>query len=773
MNINIAKEYYNIQLEPETNENLYKRKAAQKQKNTSSIITYQFDITLIQYEKIKKDIHRLFPFCYKNTIKTILYKLYLVSLKLGSDIFFDLLKLKLVLYTTSIILDINIRSLKFDYIYSFVKSRGHVKIDGERNHKWDLVSNCVEIKIICNYLLELCFIRSFDIIYKYYSKQNKHGNITIEANFFDTKYIDIKKYILDKLEILSYNNDESKYILYDKDKIDIMIHEYILDIKSDYLLHSALYKYIITTQHNNNTNSKSIIDLSYIDGMCVVSHSECIVEHAIIVPEDTIFIFLQNIGNKCIAKSDTMGNTNLFIIYEILHIISTLINKVSNHNNQQLNIKKLLKSIDIEKILSRNSIIEKIYDIEDRHNRLKVYYPGQVLFDQSSSFDITEYTYQNKLELNLQKPHRAFFKGIISLPKLLKINNISPIDYHEPSNNTFLDRYIDNENNNNEPTYNTKHNRNPLIITRKSLLNQIIDKDNVYYKELLWHEKHTKKSTNLHTLLQHIEDSQRVFRKLQKNKKQIEQIQEPELKSKINKKLKYIEQLIFKNGYLDINNNKLKICIFVMCRNIPKIDGFFIYTNYNRREKLYIKTNEQLLEKLLYEIDYNLNYTFLVETFIHQKYIIPTKDILDTFFDKIQSTNFFPNLVTCDQNTRKRLLKQHSQYHKLNLKDKIAFINQFLLITFKSPNELLFNIEDKYEYLENSHTRNKVTYYIFLSIQIDLQIFQKSDLDALHIYYNSKYLLQYQDPDEYYYRKLLIPDYIFLYYLNSFAPINI
>lgn len=738
MNTNINQLYHNIQLE--TNQNTYKRKLNRKQKN--AIITYPFDIQLIQYQSIKKDLQRLFPFCYKNTIKTILYKLYLVNIKLNSNIFSDLLNLKLVIYTSSILLDYNIEHLSIKDIYGFFKIRRKVG-----DYIIDHVHNTIEIKIICNYLLELCLIRSFDIIYSNLSKK-QYNTINLESNFFDRSLKEIHEDIKNKLKISS--KPKSEYILYERDKIELMIQQYVLDIKSDRLFDSAISKYIFSSDINNNTssNSRNIIDLSKIDGMYVLSHSVTKLDTAIIVPNHTLYIFLQGLGKECRYYSNIMGNTNLLVVYEILSIIS----KELNSSNPNL--------LDIEKKLLKNTILQEIYKNEFRANELKVYLPGQIVVNQSILFnEQLEYTLDTLLEMTEQKTlHNRVSYGIISFKKLLKYNKVYPIEYQEPNNNIILNNnLIDTDRN---YKYHTIKNEFPLMISRKTIMGRVLDKDNVYYQVLS--KQQMQKEITILDLSTQILETQKIVNKVRETQKEVEDIQEEELKDKYKEKLKYLQEQIFKKGYIEINN-KLNICIFSMCRTIDDINSIDI-DNENSIPIHIPIGNKGNLAHIIRMIDGHVNYTILIQSYIGNQYIIQITHILDKLYKRIKYTNF-PKLTTGLM--FKGLLYQLDVFHQLELKDKISFMNEFLRITYKTPKELLFDINDRYQYIFENPSIYKINYYIFLLIQIDLEILPSRELDQLYYYYNRNYMLQYTNPKYYYYKSLIMADYIFLYYLST------
>ena len=727
---NIQTLYHNLDKHLKFNKNNpYIRKNIKKSKSNEKL-PINVDPLLIHYNKLKKTINSYFPNCYKGNIKIILYKLYLISQEKNVNIFENEKRIKVLLYLSFVILQSNIKSLQFENIYGFYKIRR--RNNGDFNY--DDIYNSIEMRIICDYLLEKCFIKGYSLLIN--SSLNLN-NLNLELN--------VEKITPFKEDVIVYKTEE----------IQLLIQQYILDIKSSYLNLCALSKCVFDTeQHCSN-----LIDLNKLSGMYVLSHSTGRVDDVCIVPDNTLFIFLQNIGKKCVYYPSIMGNTNLLIVYEILYIISQELNK------QTFDIK------NIEKILLANKILQDIYRQEYNENSLRVYLPGQMILNQTIVFqEKKQYTLQHLLEQTEQKKRKYIISnGIISFEKLISQNKIYPIKSIEPSRNNLIN--VNNDNLNLQ--YNNVVEEYPLSISSKTIMGRILDEKNVYYQSLNKILEH--REPLISDLLVEMSETQKIYKKLDKVKSEILQLESDRAIEKTKNRIKYLEEQLSKKGYIDFGqkinidfrqkinieiSKKLNIVIFSMCRTIIDNEGIIIYKG---EEKIVIPIqNKQYLGGIIGIIDSSLNYNTLVYRFKIQKEVIQLEYLIQKLHKRIRYTNYYEKL----KNPMMRgALVQYMHFSSLGLKEKINVINDFYRIEFNAESKYDLDTFDQLQYLVDNPLRHKINYVIITMMKIDLGLHQ--NVNELLEYYNSNYILNIEDSDEFYKKTIPMSDYMFLYYLST------
>jgi len=674
----------------------------------------EIDPSIIHYDKIKKNIQSYFPNCYKGNIKIILYRLYLISLDLNNHFFDTDKNIKLLLHTTFIVLQSNIDSLGIDNIYGFFK----VRIKYKNGSHYDTISNNIEMRIVCDYLLERSFIKAYTLL--------------INSN------MDLNK--------LNYNNNiyqitpfKEDVIIYKIEDIQLLIQQYVFDIQSDNLMSTALSKCVF----KESENISDVIDLDKMTGMYVLSHSDCLINDICVVPNNTMCIFLQKIGNKCVYYPSILGNTNLLVVYEILHIISQELNK----ENPDLD--------NIEKILLSNKILSDIYNKEYFNNSLKVYIPGKTVFNQTIVFqEKKEYTLQSLIEASkLKKTTDVISNGIISFENMLKKNKIYPIHTRITTKNNL----IDITNNDINLPYKNVVEKYPLSISSKTTMSRVLDENNTYYQSL--NKIIEYREPLLSDLFNELHNSQKEIRTFNNVKTSLTRLTHIEHKENKEKKIKYFDNQLKNKGYVKIG--KLNVFIFSMCRSIMDNEGIVIEKD---KDKIIIPIpNKQNLVHIINIIDSLLNYNLLVYRFSIKKQIISLESLLDKIYKRIQYTSYSQKL----KNPMMRgAMYQYNNFSNLTLSGKVNVINDFYRIQFNSELKYYIDPYDQLQYLSDSPLRHKINYTIFILMRIDLGL--QDNLKELLEYYNQNYLFKIQSDEEYYTKTLPMSDYIFLYYLSTF-----
>jgi len=661
--------------------------------------TNLIDHTLIKYDILKNDIHEYFPICYKSSIKKILYKLYLLSNELNNKFFEDDKKIKMLLHTTFIILKYNIDDLNFENIYGFYKKRLRLS-----NQKIDHISDNIETRIICNYLLEKCFLKSYSLLI-----QSNLNNIDITKN----------------IEKITPLKDDS--IVYDMNDIDNIIRKYIFELSD--LKDTTLSKCAFDDCNN-------YIDLTIFNGLYVLSHSLTRIDTACIVPDNTLYIFLQEIGNTCSFTSTTIGNSNLLVVYEMLRIITNELHQGTLNLNT------------IEHIMLKDPILQDIYKKEFGFNKLKTYGPGRVVFNQSINLQRNiEYSRETLIEQSKSKEIQSrVSSGIISFDKLLKYNKINAIHIEEPKT---IDNELINMNIHKKLKYEyeTFHNILPLTISRRSNMGRILDPDNIYYKDIHSISKSTEPT--ILDLTKKIYETQNVFKNVDKLETQKEK----------EEKVEYYQKQLDKKGYIEIGK-KINIVIFSMCRDLIHNEGIVFKDDTDTQIIIPIQKKENL-ETIIPVIDGHLNYISLCNRFKHhqQQNIIPISNIISKLYIRIQYTNYPKRIEKSPQ-----IKSMYENFNRIHIIYKIQLINHFLESSYGISKEYHLNINDKIQYIKENPNIYKLNVVIFILMTIDLGLEINENLNKLLHYYQTHDLLYINN---YYTQSLPMSDYLFLYYLST------
>ena len=109
-------------------------------------------------------------------------------------------------------------------------------------------------------------------------------------------------------------------------------------------------------------------------------------------------------------------------------------------------------------------------------------------------------------------------------------------------------------------------------------------------------------------------------------------------------------------------------------------------------------------------------------------------------------------------------LVQYMHFSSLALKEKINVINNFYRIEFNAESKYDLDTFVQLQYLVDNPLRHKINYVIITMMRIDLGLHQ--NVNDLLDYYNSNYILNIEDTDEFYKKTIPMSDYMFLYYLS-------
>jgi len=315
----------------------------------------------------------------------------------------------------------------------------------------------------------------------------------------------------------------------------------------------------------------------------------------------------------------------------------------------------------------------------------------------------------------------------------------------------------DNNNNNSNLQYSNVVEEYPLSISSKTIMGRILDENNVYYQSI--NKILETREPYISDLFAEMSETQKIYQKLDKVKSEILQLESERDIEKTKERIKYLEQQLSKKGYIDLKQ-KLNIVIFSMCRTIIDNEGIIIHKG---EQKIVIPIqNKEYLGGIIGIIDSSLNYNTLVYRFLIQKQIIPLELLIQKLFKRIRYTNYYEKLKNP---MMKGALVQYMHFNSLALKEKINVINDFYRIEFNADFKYNLDSYDQLQYLIDSPFRHKINYVIITMMRIDLGLHQNVN-ELLH-YYNTNYLFNIEDSDEFYKKTIPMSDYMFLYYLST------